>query len=385
MKIVHLCISAFYIDNYSYQENMLTKYHAKMGHNVTVIASLLSFDAKGKLCYLSTPSEYVNDDGVKVIRIDYQHPFYKINKFFLQYKGLYETIEREKPDIIFTHNIAACGMHTLARYMKVHPHTQLFGDNHMDYINSDLGHKNLKSIIRKHIWRYCAKEIEPYLKKCYGVTPMRCRYLEDLFHIDSDLIEFLPMGIDDESIPSDRATVRTQIRTKFGIKEDDFVIVTGGKIDKMKNIHILVKAIEKINDPAIHVVICGTIMEDMAFLRDQTSTNNNIHYLGWCNAETVINCMVAADIACFPGTHSTLWEQSVGIGLPAIFKRWPEMEHVNINGNCLFIKGEDVEELADCIRTMCNPITYNKKRELAMEVSQQFLYSKIASKAIGLS
>ena len=27
MKIVHLCLGCFYIDNYSYQENMLPKFH----------------------------------------------------------------------------------------------------------------------------------------------------------------------------------------------------------------------------------------------------------------------------------------------------------------------------------------------------------------------
>ena len=47
MKIVHLCLSAFFIDNYSYQENMLPKYHVKMGHKVTVIASIFSFNNEG--------------------------------------------------------------------------------------------------------------------------------------------------------------------------------------------------------------------------------------------------------------------------------------------------------------------------------------------------
>ena len=52
MRILHLCLANFYIDNYSYQENMLPKYHKMMGHYVSVIASKVSFDENGELCLL---------------------------------------------------------------------------------------------------------------------------------------------------------------------------------------------------------------------------------------------------------------------------------------------------------------------------------------------
>ena len=107
-----------------------------------------------------------------------------------------------------------------------------------------------------------------------------------------------------------------------------------------------------------------------------------IHYLGWCNAERIMNCMVASDLACFPGTHSTLWEQSVGIGLPAIFKRWPEMEHVNVNNNCLFVNGSDPEELRKAIETLLIPDNYSRIAHQASAASIQFRYSEIARKAI---
>ena len=48
MKVVHLCLACFYPDGYSYQENMLPKYHARMGLETAVIASLVSFDENGQ-------------------------------------------------------------------------------------------------------------------------------------------------------------------------------------------------------------------------------------------------------------------------------------------------------------------------------------------------
>jgi hypothetical protein len=49
-----------------------------------------------------------------------------------------------------------------------------------------------------------------------------------------------------------------------------------------------------------------------------------IRYLGWVPSEKVYNYFFAGDLAFFPGTHSVLWEQAVGIGLPCILKNGKE-------------------------------------------------------------
>ena len=48
MKVLHICLACFFPDNYSYQENMLPKFHKELGYDVEVIASLASFDRNGK-------------------------------------------------------------------------------------------------------------------------------------------------------------------------------------------------------------------------------------------------------------------------------------------------------------------------------------------------
>lgn len=52
MKVVHLCLGCFFPDNYSYQENMLPKFHKQLGYDVEVIASLATFDKNGKASFL---------------------------------------------------------------------------------------------------------------------------------------------------------------------------------------------------------------------------------------------------------------------------------------------------------------------------------------------
>lgn len=380
MKIVHLCLSCFFIDNYSYQENMLPKYHVKMGHDVTVIASLVSFNKEGEPCLLPSPSECMDDNGYKVIRLAYKKPL-NINRTLRRYENFYETLVAEKPDVIFTHGVVMADNLILIKYLKRNPHVKLYGDNHADYINSATTFLS-KNVLHKIIWRYYVQKLEPYLIKCYGVTPIRCRFLKEMYHLNLNIIEFLPMGVDDEAIPTDRVGVREAVRKELGIPDDAFLIMTGGKIDLRKNTHILLEAIKRINNPNLHLVICGVLTPEMEYLKKQFDCN--IHYLGWCNAQRVMDCMLASDLACFPGTHSTLWEQAVGVGLPAIFKHWNEMTHVNVNDNCIFVKGEDVDELRSVIEKMFDKDYYLSQKSKAEIAAISFLYSDIAKKAIEL-
>ena len=39
MRILHLCLSCFYIDGYNYQENILPRINHEDGHDVRILAS----------------------------------------------------------------------------------------------------------------------------------------------------------------------------------------------------------------------------------------------------------------------------------------------------------------------------------------------------------
>lgn len=380
MKILHLCLGAFFIDNYSYQENMLPKYHVKQGNEVTVITSLFSFNKDGLGGYFSKPSHYRDNNGFEVIRLSNKKPV-RLNRFLRRFEGLGKTIQSVSPDIIFVHNTTFGDTPVVRDYLKKNPDVKLFVDCHADYINSAKNWLS-KHVLHPIIWRHYTKVLEPYMVRCYGVTPMRCRFLKDMYHVNQELIEYLPLGVDDDLIPDNRKEVRRQVRQGLHMNEDDFLVFTGGKIDRLKNTHLLIDALRQLNNRNLHLVICGVLTPQMEYLQEQIEANANIHYLGWCDAERVMNCMVASDLACFPGTHSTLWEQSVGVGLPAIFKRWPEMEHVNVNGNCLFVENDSVQELSDTITYFMNPANYAIKKAKAQEAAKRFLYSEIAKKAI---
>jgi 1,2-diacylglycerol 3-alpha-glucosyltransferase len=384
MKVLHLCLACFYIDNYGYQENMLPKYHLLQGHDVQVLASLVSFDKNGNPCLLDKESEYTSTDGYKVIRTDYKRPFYFINKRFRRYNNVYKHIESFKPEIIFMHDSQFWDIFEVIRYLKKHSEVKVFVDGHTDLINSARSWFS-REILHKIIWRYCTQAINPYTEKFWGVLPLRCDFFNEIYGIPIDKIDLLVMGVDDFSIPyTQRDEIRTSVRNDLGISKDDFVLITGGKIDKKKNIHLLMRAIEKINSPSIKLIVFGNILTEIEDTILQLATNVNIKYIGWIPSELAYKYFFSADLAVFPGTHSVLWEYAVGCGLPAVVKRWQGMEHVNVDGNVIFLDEDSIEELIKVINTISgNSNLFSQMKHVAKTKGTDFFkYSEIAKRAI---
>lgn len=382
-KIVHLCLSSFYIDGYSYQENMLPKYHVKLGYEVTVIASLVSFDKHGVRCYLKEGTYECHNDGYKVIRIDYKKGFLRsVYKKLRFYSNTYNLLVSENPDIIFVHNTSFGDAKCVKKYAKEHPEVSLFADSHADWINSARNFIS-KNILHKIIWRHYTQMLLPYYRKTYGVLPIRCDFLHDVYSVPREKIELLPLGVDDDAIPPNTAEIKESIRSKLGIKNTDLVIITGGKIDELKNIHKLMQAFSLIDNNHMHLIIFGVIIPDFKEEFDKFMSKN-IHYVGWCNSEEVINYMLSADLACFPGTHSTLWEEAVGLSLPCILKDWEGMHHVDINGNCLFLKNDTIIDIKEVLLKITEANTLKDLKQKAQLAAESFRYSEIARKAIGI-
>ena len=137
MKIVHLCLSCFYIENFGYQENIIPKYNKKEGHDVTIIASRFTYDEDNGQPKLTDAGEYVNSNGIRVIRIDYKYRWLgKLKDKFKVYKDIYKLLEKEKPDLIFSHGMQYLDLLEVARYIKVNPSCRLVVDSHAASINS---------------------------------------------------------------------------------------------------------------------------------------------------------------------------------------------------------------------------------------------------------
>lgn len=382
MKIVHICLCGAMTDGLNYQENIITKYHRRMGYDVTVIASQWAWNSSGKKVQVEQTT-YVNPEGVKMIRLPIL--IGTVDNRLKKYKGLSRTVESERPDILFIHDCQFLDILALARYARRHPDVRVYVDNHVDYSNGAHGWLS-KNILHKGLWRYCAKRIEPYATKFYGVLPARVDFLKELYDLPAEKCELLVMGTDDEMVQKAAAPeVRQNLRKKYGIAKEDFLIMTGGKIDAFKTqTLLLLQAVQKIPDKRVKLIVFGSVMPELKEKVQMLADGNRIQYIGWIQAQESYQYFAAADLVVFPGRHSVFWEQVTGQGIPMLVKDWPGMHHVDLGGNVRFLKQDSVEEIQEAIEGLLDhPEEYQKMKAVAVEKGmREFSYADIAKRAI---
>ncbi len=383
MKILHCCLAQFYIDNYSYQENILPQMHKLQGHEVFILASTETFINNSELGYLE-PRSYRTEEGIPITRLPYVKwlPHFLAKKLRI-YEGVMASIEKFKPDIIFIHDCQFISIKTIAKYAGLNKNIRIYVDGHADFINSGTNWVS-KNILHKIIYRWCAQKIEPFTRKFYGVLPIRVDFFTDVYKIDPSKVELLLMGTDMTKIDlSKNQEIRQEVRAQLNINDADLVLVTGGKIDRLKNIHTLIAAVNALQKNDLKLIVFGVPNEEMKTEIEIAVKSPYISYVGWVPSDQTYKYLIASDIAFFPGTHSVLWEQAAGLGKPAIFKKWTGMQHIDFGGNAIFIDNPDEENIKDTIMLLYeNRDLIKKMKRIAEEVAPHFSYYEIAKKAI---
>lgn len=379
MKILHLMLGCFYIDNYSYQENYLPKYHKMQGHDVEIVASLFTFDENGKGKWLPKAGQYTNEYGIPVTRLAFADRAMAARLRY--YEGLQEELDRIAPELIFIHGVQFMDISIVARYCKKHPQVKVFADNHSDFSNSATNWLS-KHILHRIVWRSCAQKINPYVTKFYGVLPARVDFLINEYKLPKEKVELLVMGADDDSVAAaSKPEIRKQIREKYGIADDDILIMTGGKIDSNKpQTLILMEAVNAMAAEHVKLLVFGTVTPELKEAFD-AQLSPRVQYVGWKKSEQIYEEFAAADLIAFPGLHSVLWEQAVGMGKPCIFRKIEGFRHIDLDGNCVYF-GEDTP--TDYIRVIGTALEKQETmRKVALEKGvDTFSYNKIAQRSI---
>lgn len=372
------------MDGWGYQDNMIAKYHVSFGYDVTVITNQWVYDHEGN--YVKTDKEYETDRwGVKIIRIPIKHdkPYtYKLKRYI----GLYENINKIQPDIIFLHSSQIMDVKDIIRYKKEHPQVRIYVDNHCDYSNSATNWLS-KYVLHGIVWKHSAQLLNPYVEKFYGVLPARVDFMIERYKIPKERVELLVMGMDDEKAQAaDTPEVKAQTREKLGYAPDDFVVITGGKIDHAKRqTLLLIEAVHKLQNPKLRLLIFGSVVEDMKEqLISMCDADERIQYIGWIQADETYPYFAASDLAVFPGRHSVMWEQVAGQGIPMLCKYWDGTTHVDVGGNVQFLYQDSVEEMQGKIEElMTRGQEYQNMLQAAGEKGRKvFSYREIARKCI---
>lgn len=381
MRIVHLCLYGPVMDGWNYQDNMLSKYHKVLGHEVTIVASKWVWNKDNKLEKYDK-SDYVNSDGVRVIRLDIKGKKTVLSKF-KRYINLEQILNELHPDVLFIHNAAYLDIVKVVKYLKNHRSVKVFVDNHNDFSNSATNWIS-KNLLHRGLWRVMYRKLNPYTKKFYGVLPARVDFLTNIYKTPASKTELLVMGADDEKvIEANSDNNKQKIRHKWDIGENDILIVTGGKIDQFKaQTLLLMQAVKNINKPGIKLIVFGSVSPELRSQVNRLSDGKQVQFIGWIDANQSYEYFAAADLVVFPGRHSVFWEEVAGIGKPMICKYWDGTTHIDNGGNVKFLYQDSVAEIQEAINETINPENYQKMSSIAIENAKKFCYKDIALRCI---
>lgn len=387
MKILHCCLAAFYIDDFGYQENIFPREHKRLGHEVEVLASTETYDANLTLSY-KEPSRYLSSDGYWVTRVAYVPWLPKaVARKLRIYRDVAHCLARFRPEVIFLHDLQFLGIFAILRHSRKH-NVRLYVDTHTDEVNSGRSLAS-KWILHRIVYRLCARAADKVAVKFWATLPLRATFLSRNYGIPPQRISLLPFGADDGRIGAqDRAVVRRSMRRSHGIDDEEFVFVFGGKIDARKNAIRLLRAFATLRKKApelrVRLIVFGMPVPAMEAEFRASIIQEGVTHIEWIAAQSLYQVFWAADFAIFPGTHSVLWEEAAGLGLPLAVKRWEGITHLDCGGNCLLLERSDEAELVEVMeRIATDRGLYSTMTEVAMgKAAREFSYSAIAARSI---
>ena len=383
MKILMIC--DFFNENQQYQENLLAKYYLKNGHQVTIIASTFTsiFEYYSGNYKKDCDQKEYHVNGYKIIRQPYSiNLFNKLRKL----GKLKTSIKKESPDIIYIHGVPLNLIDPIS-FKKKNPQCKLIFDSHADYSNSAKNWLSL-NILHKFLYRIIMKMLYKHVDKIFYITPDGGTFLNQVWGLPNNCIALLPLGTDSDYIREIKEKdIRLEIRNKLGISPSDFVVFTGGKLNRAKKTKLVIESFLLLNKEHTHLIIVGEA-PDKTYKKELLELINahpRIHLTGWIAGEEVYSYMLACDVAVFPASQSVLWQQAIGTELPLIIGQSAGQDATYLNrDNCTFLIEENQvnqENIYNLLNLLINDENLLKSMKLnASKTAIEFLsYDKISS------
>ncbi len=376
MVIVHIDFTGPFTEGMNYQENLLARCNVEDGNEVYFIAPCYKWSGN-KIVYAPSGTT-ITIEGIKLIRLPYMHMMsVRIDNKIRVPVGLESTLEEISPNVIMLHCYQTFATHQVIKYLKKNLDVKLYVDNHADYHNSA---RNFFSryILHGIYYSFFAREVLNYTKSILCITEEVARFTKEVNHISSQRLELFPLGgfvLQDK----DYYRIRNERREKLGLTKEDIVLVHSGKMTKEKKTYEIVKALSRVNNKNIKLLIIGEMAPGVKENVEKIiKCDNRIHYLGWKSGEELQEYLCAGDMYLQPGTQSATLQNAACARCALCI--YPHNSYTSIFGKAAYYaKTEnEIEEVINQIGQDRNKLL-EKQNEVFDIASQKLDYKKMAS------
>lgn len=385
MRIVY--IDDFFHPDAGYQDNVLTKYWSKFGHDVFIITSEVKKIPSELTEFFECDDinekdrRFERENRVAIIRIPL---IAYVSGRSIYSKEIFSAIKKAKPDLVFVNgNDSMIGM-VLTWMIKKNNYLLVLDSHMLEMASQNRFRKLFRVLYRKLFTPIIIKEHIPvirtqddlYVEKCLGIPIDRCPYIS--FGSDTEIFH-----------PDNR--VRVAFRKKYKVSETAFVVLYAGKLSKSKGADILINVLQKDISHKREVVflIIGNTEGEFGLVVENGIKNAKSRVIRFPTQKylDLAGFYQAADAAVFPRQCSLSFFDVQACGLPVIF------EDNNINtergrhGNAITFRRGDDHDLAKKIKYLAelkNEEFCEYKRNSMKYIVDNYKYEDKANEYIDL-
>ena len=351
MKII--IISYYYEPRLGYQEPNLTRELAKLGHDVYLITSNKRYPPgiSHKSLSLSIGERTVKEgffvEGkVKVIRL--KSIFEIFSRTWL--KNLEKTLIELKPDVVVVNSVTRFSSFRVPflKWRKKLDFTLVY-DEHMVY---SVVRQNLLGKIFYFLFRLIVRPLLLSQGNVFiAVTEETKVFMNRECGIPLSSIELVPLGVNQHLFKYDELS-RKQLRSQYGISQEDVVFIYAGKIIAGKGPHLLIdaglKLLGKHKDLKLFFLGNGNeeYINKMKNKVEKNGFGTQIIWDGAVNNKELYKYYSAADVGVWPLQESMTMLEAASCNLPIIVRDTLSLADRISNGNGFGYKEGDMEDLA---------------------------------------
>lgn len=349
---------------FGYEEYYSAREQAALGHDVHVITSDRIFPFNDVEKMLSDIGSKYKDrmrplgvEELEGFKIHRHKTHIEVLYDFITYEGVEEDLRELRPDVVHAHGLWQWGTYKAAK-LKDELGYKLVVDEHA-YATTYDQTPNLRNFILDKEYRFLrAPFARKNIKKADEVVAI-CQetvtFLEEFF--DYKKAHMIPLGVDHRKFSFDEK-VRSRVRKELGVKDNEYLLITAGRLDSAKKLELFLEAIRVLERNDIRLLVIGR--GDASYLKKLKDMNvDRVEFAGFKRSDELSGLYSAADIGLW-GKASITIREAMGCKLPLILLDEPNMQDLLKWDNGVFVK-PDPKKIASEIKRMISDAELRKK------------------------
>lgn len=375
-----------------YQENFLPVEQNKLGHDVEIITSdrMPSFDGYSEHVGKIVKNRIIGkgvfyDNRIKVHRL----PIYTEYYGQILLKHLKNKLIEIKPDIVQMHGVFSPLTIQAIKYCSELGY-RVFIDDH-----SHPNNFRVDSLSKSAYINFCKLFYRLFSQNICCIMPVTYSSLQilgGLINLQDYKVELVPLGADINRFHQSYK-LRKMCRDKYNLSDDEILIVSSGKFNVHKDIHILIKSLSNLCEKNLNVklLLVGNgskkYMGEIKSSIDLLSLNNQVIFRDFVPNSELALYYNGADIGVWPGDPSITVIEAMATGLPIIIPKNDDAYKILLDYDVAvcFIRG-DIIDLSNVLQCLFNDnyMMSNMKRNALKLADQELSWEAIAKKTISI-